>query len=155
MTTTPPVVFTEDQVRGAVDMDMAITSARHAFTLTASEGVSNPTPWHLDMPDGDGEVHVKGAAARGEPTFAIKMSTGFPANADIGEPTCHPRTGKVSLTTVTAASGPARRRRAASWPVVVTTPVASPIVVSTSGARTCTCWLIPWPVACATADRFR
>lgn len=87
MTRMPPLVFTEDQVRAAVDMDMAITSARHAFALTTSEGVSNPTPWHLDMPGGDGEVHVKGAAVRGEATFAIKMSTGFPANADLGEPT--------------------------------------------------------------------
>lgn len=87
MTVAPPVVFTEDQVRAAVDMGMAITSARHAFALTTSEGVSIPTPWHLDMPEGDGAVHIKGAAVRGEPTFAIKMSTGFPANADLGEPT--------------------------------------------------------------------
>lgn len=82
-----PQVFSEAQVRAAIDMPAALESARQAFALTATGGVSAPAPWHLEMPDGTGEVHVKGAAVSGEPTFAIKMSTGFPRNGAFGQPT--------------------------------------------------------------------
>ncbi|GAA2234587.1 ectoine utilization protein EutC [Promicromonospora sukumoe] len=89
MNTTPsepaPAIFTESDVRAAVGMPDAIVSARRAFLALAQGQAHSPEPWHLDTPDGS--VHVKGGALDGAGTFATKLSSGFPGNADRGLPT--------------------------------------------------------------------
>lgn len=85
--TTAPRVFTADEVRAAVSSDDAFTSARHAFLALHRETVESPTPWHLDIPEHGGELHVKGAVLQEAPYFAVKLSTGFPGNASQALPT--------------------------------------------------------------------
>jgi len=80
-----PAVFTENDVRAAVGMPDAIASARRAFLALAQGQVHSPEPWHLDIPNGS--VHVKGGALDGAETFATKLSSGFPGNADRRLPT--------------------------------------------------------------------
>lgn len=84
----PPVrVFTEAEVRRAVGPEEALQAAEAAFGALAAGQVVQPPPWALDMPEANGETHVKGAWIRGAPVFAIKAATGFYDNAARDLPT--------------------------------------------------------------------
>lgn len=102
MITTPnrepaPAVFTENDIRAAVGMPDAIASARRAFLALAQGQVHSPEPWHLDTPNGS--VHVKGGSLDGAGTFAAKLSSGFPGNAQRGLPTSDGFTGILDAET--------------------------------------------------------
>jgi ornithine cyclodeaminase len=73
------------ELESLVTESLALESARRAFTALGRDEVRQPFPmsWRLD----DGELHAKGAALDGSPIFALKMATGFGANADAGLPT--------------------------------------------------------------------
>lgn len=80
-------VFTEDEIRKAVDDQVALTSAETAFRALATGRAVAPAPLGMDLPASRGEVHVKGAALEGAPVFAFKVATGFYGNATLGMPT--------------------------------------------------------------------
>lgn len=80
-------IFDLDEVRKAVGMSIAITSARRAFSAAETRETVTPSSWHLEVPEVEGEVHVKGAHVVGESTFVVKTATGFPGNAGMGIPT--------------------------------------------------------------------
>ena len=84
---TPPVVVTETEIRGAIDMPRAVVAVREALIAAAEGTVTNPMPWHLDIAEHDGELHVKGSHIAGAEHFAVKASAGYPGNAAAGLPT--------------------------------------------------------------------
>jgi ornithine cyclodeaminase len=79
-------IFGDEDVRRAVGMGAAIASARRAFTVAERYEAHAPAPWHLNVPEHDGEIHVKGAHVVGDTTFVIKTATGFPRNSLVGLP---------------------------------------------------------------------
>lgn len=81
-----PVVLDAATVRGLVPLSAVLEPTRRALIAHACGQVSQPAPWHLDVAGGavPGEVHVKGAWRRGAATYAVKLATGFPGNADLG-----------------------------------------------------------------------
>ena len=53
-----------------------------AFRALAEDRVEQPPPMAFDFPETSGEVHVKGAAIRGSPIFAVKIASGFYRNPE-------------------------------------------------------------------------
>jgi len=56
-----------DEIRQLVDPAQAITAVREALIAHTHAQVTNPPPWHLELPDVAGEVHVKGAHVHDSP----------------------------------------------------------------------------------------
>lgn len=86
MTTTPPILTAAD-ISSVVSLDDAREAARDAFRALHLHTVESPAPWHLDIAESGGEVHVKGASLAGAQYFAVKVSSGFPRNRALGLPT--------------------------------------------------------------------
>ncbi len=80
-------VYTEDEIRDAVDDAVALGSAERAFAALARGEALVPPPLGIDLDRVGGEVHLKGAYLDGAPIFAFKVATGFYGNAALGLPT--------------------------------------------------------------------
>ncbi|MDI2131496.1 hypothetical protein [Yinghuangia seranimata] len=82
-----PVVVPEAEVRSLVTAEAALRVTREALVAQAAGAVSQPEPWHLEVPSAQGEVHIKGAHIHGATHFAAKYATGFYRNKELGLPT--------------------------------------------------------------------
>ena len=60
-------VLALDDIRPLVDQGEAIAAVRDALITHARGQATSPFPWRLELPDVDGEIHVKGAHLRGAP----------------------------------------------------------------------------------------
>jgi len=63
-----------------------LTAIADAFIAFSQGRVDVPPPGHLDLPEHDGELHVKYGHVRGASTFTVKLATGFYRNAEQGLP---------------------------------------------------------------------
>jgi ornithine cyclodeaminase len=72
-------------VQRLVSMPKTIAAVREAFAADRGEAVTS-APFALQLPDVDGELHVKGAWLKGAPVFAVKTATGFYRNPALGLP---------------------------------------------------------------------
>lgn len=77
----------ESRLRELVREEEAMAAVETAFRALAEGRVYQPAPMGLEIPEVRGEVHVKGAAIRGESVFAVKVASGFYLNPQIGLPT--------------------------------------------------------------------
>lgn len=68
-------------------MTEAIDAVESAFASLARGEARLPEPLNLEIPESEGEVHLKGAHLTGAPCFVFKVATGFWANARRGLPT--------------------------------------------------------------------
>lgn len=75
-------ILREADVRAALDMASCIDACERAFAAYATGGAELPAVIHLDVPESEGEIHVKAGHLRGEPFYAVKVASGFYA----GEP---------------------------------------------------------------------
>ena len=80
-------VVSEQEIRGVVGPADALAAMRTAFAALATREAELPAPLAMLFPEHDGELHVKAAHLRGEPTFAVKIADGFYGNARLGLPT--------------------------------------------------------------------
>ena len=83
----PFLLLNEAEVRTVVDVDAdALAAVEDGFARLARGEVIVPPPIGLDVPEREAEVHVKTAYVRGLPGFAVKVASGFYANAAAGVP---------------------------------------------------------------------
>ncbi|HXV62796.1 MAG TPA: ornithine cyclodeaminase family protein [Vicinamibacteria bacterium] len=80
-------IIGEQDLRKVVREREAFEAVTRAFRALAEERAEQPAPMSFDFPDCAGEVHVKGAAIRGAPIFAVKIASGFYRNPERGLPT--------------------------------------------------------------------
>jgi ornithine cyclodeaminase len=80
------LLLNEQEIRDAVDMAEAIDVIEGAFAALGRGEVTQPPPIGLDIPDIEGEVHVKGAHIHNADHFAFKVACGFYRNPQIGLP---------------------------------------------------------------------
>jgi ornithine cyclodeaminase len=80
-------VLTEGEIRSLVDTDSVRTWVRDAFVLFAEGKAVLPAPMGFQLPDVEGEIHVKGAHLAGLPNLSVKVATGFYRNPEKGLPT--------------------------------------------------------------------
>ena len=79
-------VLAEQEIRALVGPDEALRAARTAFAKLARGEATLPAVLFLDLPESEGEVHVKGAYLHGSPFFAVKTASGFYRNPERGLP---------------------------------------------------------------------
>ncbi len=80
------LIIDEADIRAAIREPEALASAEKAFRALAEGAVELPLPMGLEIPEVEGEVHVKSAYLKGSPIFAVKVASGFYQNAAHGLP---------------------------------------------------------------------
>ena len=73
----PVRILREADVRAALDMASCIEACRDAFAAYSAGRAELPGVIHLDVPEADGEIHVKAGHLHGAPYYAVKAASGF------------------------------------------------------------------------------
>ena len=81
------LVLTEQEIRQTVSMPEAMVSMEEAFAALARGEARLPDVIGLEVPEVDGEIHVKGAHIQGAPYVVFKAASGFWQNPASGLPT--------------------------------------------------------------------
>src|SRR5262249_33473947 len=79
-------IVREDQIRAAVAMPDAIEAVRAAFLASANERVHAPEVVGVELPEEEGEFHIKAAHIQGSRFFVVKVASGYFQNPDKGLP---------------------------------------------------------------------
>jgi ornithine cyclodeaminase len=79
-------ILREADVRASLDMAACIDACDRAFAAYSRGGAAVPGVIHLDVPERQGEIHVKAGHLHGEPYYAVKVASGFPRNVELGLP---------------------------------------------------------------------
>ncbi|HEY6567868.1 MAG TPA: ornithine cyclodeaminase family protein [Actinomycetota bacterium] len=70
-------ILREGDVRAALDMASCIDACERAFASYSTGAAELPSVIHLDVPESQGEIHVKAGHLHGEPYYAVKVASGF------------------------------------------------------------------------------
>ncbi len=70
-------ILREPDVRAALDMTTCIDAVERAFAAYANGEAELPAVIHLDVPEAQGEIHVKAGHLHGAPAYAVKVASGF------------------------------------------------------------------------------
>ena len=70
-------VLNEAQIRKAVTIEETIVAVEKAFISYSTKQASLPSVIQLDVPDQQGEVHIKAGYIFGEREFVVKVASGF------------------------------------------------------------------------------
>jgi ornithine cyclodeaminase/alanine dehydrogenase-like protein (mu-crystallin family) len=70
-------ILRRDEVRSALSMAACIDAVEAAFAAYSAGEAELPGVIHLDVPEGEGEIHVKAGHLHGSPAYAIKVASGF------------------------------------------------------------------------------
>ncbi len=65
------------EIRSALDMSSLIDAMADAFEAYSSGRAELPAVIHLDVPESEGEIHVKAGHLHGASRYAIKVASGF------------------------------------------------------------------------------
>jgi ornithine cyclodeaminase len=79
-------VLREEDVRASLDMAACIEACDKAFAAYSRGGAALPGVIHLNVPERQGEIHVKAGHLHGAPFYAVKIASLFPQNVEIGLP---------------------------------------------------------------------
>ncbi|SMO63357.1 cyclodeaminase [Melghirimyces algeriensis] len=80
-------VFGEQEIQEAISLDMEVVKAiEKGFFTLVEKRVQVPPILRVDLSEYQGEVDVKTAVVKGEPYFAVKISSGFFNNPHRGLP---------------------------------------------------------------------
>jgi ornithine cyclodeaminase len=82
-----PRVVEPAEIRAALDMASCIEACETAFRAYSKGRAALPGVIHLDVPEREGEVHIKAGYLHGSRHFTLKVASGFPGNAGRGMPT--------------------------------------------------------------------
>ncbi len=81
------LVLQESEIRRLLDPASCREAVEKAFTVYATGGAVMPEVINLDLPEREGEVHVKAGCIRGGEFYAVKIASGFAGNPERGLPT--------------------------------------------------------------------
>ena len=79
-------ILREADVRASLDMAGCIEACDRAFAAYSRGGAAKPGVIQLNVPERQGEIHVKAGHLHGEPFYAVKVASGFPRNVELGFP---------------------------------------------------------------------
>ena len=88
------LILGREEIRAALDMPSLIDAVEQAFTAYSAGRAELPSVIHLDVPEHEGEIHIKAGYVHGGPHFAVKVASGFPGNEASGVP---PSNGMVMV----------------------------------------------------------
>jgi ornithine cyclodeaminase len=81
-----PLLLTEAEIRELVTPALALDAVREAFVRYARGEAIVPAVVHMDVENGRGEIHVKGAYVQGASTWCVKAASAFSDNPQRGLP---------------------------------------------------------------------
>ncbi|HLB39372.1 MAG TPA: ornithine cyclodeaminase family protein [Actinomycetota bacterium] len=70
-------ILREPDVRTALPMAACIEAMEAAFVAFSAGRAELPAVIHLDVPEAQGEIHVKAGHIHGAPAYAVKVASGF------------------------------------------------------------------------------
>jgi ornithine cyclodeaminase/alanine dehydrogenase-like protein (mu-crystallin family) len=70
-------ILREADVRRAIDMAACIRACERAFAAYSTGEAELPGVIHLDVPESEGEIHIKAGHLHGFASYAVKVSSGF------------------------------------------------------------------------------
>ncbi len=82
------MIFLErDEIAALVDMRLAAPAIEAAYQASTANEIELPPVGHITFPDHNADCHIKFGHHRSQPTFVIKVATGFPNNDPARAPT--------------------------------------------------------------------
>ncbi|WP_143414434.1 cyclodeaminase [Halobacillus massiliensis] len=83
-------LYKRDEIERVIRLDTdLIQEVETAFTALATKRVTMPPIMRIDVPEHNGEVDIKSAYIEGVDSFAVKLSSGFFNNPEIGLPSAN------------------------------------------------------------------
>ncbi|HAR36453.1 MAG TPA: ornithine cyclodeaminase family protein [Acidobacteria bacterium] len=79
-------LYLEPEIKKLVNLQAAIEAVESSFAAYSSGQAVLPGVINLDLPEFEGEVHVKAAYIQGEEYYVIKVASGFYQNPGLGLP---------------------------------------------------------------------
>jgi ectoine utilization protein EutC len=79
-------IFKEEEIRNLISYPEAIAAMEKAFVAYSAGKAMVPPVVHLDVPENEGEVHIKAAYVLGTPSYTVKIASGFYKNKERGLP---------------------------------------------------------------------
>ncbi len=86
---TKVLVLTKEDIESLVTMEDAIAAVREGFKAYNSDRAVVPFPVALNVPDGNGDVHIKPGYVKGTQSYTVKIASGFYDNPKRGMPASH------------------------------------------------------------------
>lgn len=81
------ISLSRPEIEAIIDLPDAARAIEAAYRATSQGQVTLPPVGHLPFADSNADCHIKFGHLKGDPTFVIKVATGFPANREKGLPT--------------------------------------------------------------------
>ncbi|MGB4703785.1 MAG: ornithine cyclodeaminase family protein [Candidatus Saccharicenans sp.] len=79
-------IYSGPEIKDKINLRDAIEAVERSFAAYSSGQAVLPGVINLDLPEFQGEVHVKGAFIRGDEYYVIKVASGFYRNPELGLP---------------------------------------------------------------------
>lgn len=79
-----PITLTRSQLEPLLDIRACEAPIRDAYISVSDGRCTLPTVGYLAFPEADGDCHIKYGHIQGDPSFVIKVATGFYRNPSIG-----------------------------------------------------------------------
>lgn len=83
------LVLTKEDMESLVTMEDAISAVEEGFRALNSDRAVVPFPVALNVPDGNGDIHIKPGYIRGTQSYTVKIASGFYDNPARGIPASH------------------------------------------------------------------
>jgi ornithine cyclodeaminase len=83
------LVLTKEDIESLVTMEDAIAAVREGFKALNSDRAVVPFPVALNVPDGNGDVHIKPGYVKGAASYTVKIASGFYDNPKKGMSASH------------------------------------------------------------------
>ena len=80
------LILREPEIRALLDPAALIRAMEQAFAAYATGKAQLPPVINLEVPEHEGEVHIKTGHLSGGPYYAVKIASGFYGNATLGRP---------------------------------------------------------------------
>ncbi len=80
------LILREPEIRALLEPAACIQAMHQAFVAYATGKAQLPPVINLEVPEHEGEVHIKAGHLSGRPYYAVKIASGFYGNAALGLP---------------------------------------------------------------------
>jgi ornithine cyclodeaminase len=83
------LVLTKEEIESVITIEDAIEAVSDGFKAYNSDRTVIPFPVALQVPDHNGDIHIKPGYIKGYDTYTVKIASGFYDNPKLGLPTSH------------------------------------------------------------------
>jgi len=77
------IILDRTQIEGLIDLHVVGHTIEAAYIATSRGEVTLPPVGHITLPEASADCHIKFGHQKGDPSFVIKVATGFPQNDQI------------------------------------------------------------------------